>query len=115
MIKTSRQNPTGFPWVEGLLAFVVAVLILQIFPEIGEVLLWTIDLRNWPRTAWFVINLLVLSVLLAVRFAPQIVEDWRSRRERLSVEQIKRQQQLELNEQRDSLERMKQALRRRIY
>lgn len=74
-----------------------------------------LDLRNWPRSVWFVVNVAVLLLLVAVRFGPQVIEDWYARRERLTSEHAKQEKQRELKEQREALERVKQAQRKRIY
>lgn len=113
--RKSIKNRTGFAWLELLLALALIALVLQLLPQIRDIVLWAIDVRNWPRTVWFAVNLLVVLVLLGVRFGPQLVDDWRQRRERLTSEHTKQEKQREYKEQREALERMKQAKRRRMY
>ncbi len=121
MIKRNRhqrisvQGRSGFAWLELLLALAMLALVLQLFPRAGQTLVWMLDVRNWPRTVWFGANLIVLLVLVAVRFGPQLVEEWRERRERLSSEHTKEEKQREIRAQREALERMQQAKRKRIY
>lgn len=115
MTKVSRPDRSGFAWLEAVLFLAVLILLLQLAPEIGKTLIWIVDVRNWPRTMWFAANLAILCVLVAVRFGPQLFQDWQMRRARLIAEQTEQQKQQGLKIQRKSLERMKQAHRRRIY
>jgi len=110
-----KRTRLGVAWLELLLALAVVALLFQLFPQLRQIALWVIDVRNWPRTMWFVANLIVVIVLLAVRFGPGLVEDWRERQARLAAEQEKRTKQQELKAQREALERMKQSQRRRIW
>lgn len=114
-MRTKSHPRNGFAWLELLLALALLALMLQLFPQVWQVVLWLLDVRNWPRTMWFGMNLLVVFVLLAVRFGPQLIDDWRTRRERLTSEHTKQEKQRELKEQREALERAKQAKGRRIY
>jgi prepilin-type N-terminal cleavage/methylation domain-containing protein len=115
MKQLSSQQHAGFALLELLLALAVLTLILQIFPDAGRLALWSLDVRNWPRTIWFVGNVGVLLLLIALRFGPQLRDDWRTRRSRLTSEIAEKHRKQELKEQRDTLERLKQAQRRRIY
>jgi hypothetical protein len=115
MKRVSCQKREGFAWVELLLALAVLALLFQIFPQIGGLVLWILDVRNWPRSVWFFGNLGILFILIALRFGPQLIEDWRSRRNRLAAEVAEKHRQQELKDQRESMERLKQAQRRRIY
>jgi hypothetical protein len=112
MLQRLGQN---FGRLELLLLCAIAILVLQLFPSIGHIILWSIDVRNWPRTVWFVINLAFLAFLILLRFGPQLLEDWQSRRNRLAADAVERHRQQELKEQRETLERLKRAQRRRIY
>lgn len=111
------NHPTrrGFAWLELLLVLAILVLLFELFPSLWWIVLAALNPRNWTRPIWIVVNLIVVLFLLTVRFGPQLVEDWRLRKNRLAVEQTKQHKQQELKEQRESLNRMKQAQRRRIY
>lgn len=112
-----RQRPvrSGFAWLELLLVLAVVALVFQLFPSLWNGTLWALDIRNWPRTVWFAGNLVVVLVLVAVRFGPDLYQEWQNRRERLAADREKREKQLQLKEQRETLERMEQARSRRIY
>jgi hypothetical protein len=114
-MKHLSHQRSGFGWLELLLALAMLALLFQMFPEVGRFALWSLDARNWSRTVWFLGNLLILGLLVAIRFGPQVVEEWKSRRDRLAMEATEKHRQQELKEQRESLERLKQAQRRRIY
>ncbi len=101
--------------LELLLALTLLVLVFQLFPSLWTGTLWALDIRNWPRTVWFAGNLVMVFVLVAIRFGPDLYQDWRQRKERLAGEREKKQKQQELKEQRETLVRMQQARSRRIY
>jgi uncharacterized membrane protein YqjE len=115
MKRRSYQRHAGFAWLELLLALAVLALLLQFFPQVGRLVLWIFDVRNWPRSIWFFGNLGILFILIALRFGPGLVEDWRSRKSRLAADVAEKHRQQELKKQRENLERLKQAQRRRIY
>lgn len=109
------QRRACLAWLELLLMVAIAILVLQVFPSFSRAILWSIDVRNWPRTVWFIANVGILLLLIFLRFGPQLMEDWRSRRNRLAAEALEKSRRQELREQRETLERLKQARRRRIY
>ncbi len=111
----SRTTRSGFAWLELLLALAAIALLLQLWPALGNVVLWSLDIRNWPRTVWFLANVVVIVVLVGIRFGPQLFEDWRLRRERLAKHRTTLQKGQEMKEQRETLERLKESQRRRIY
>ncbi len=111
----SRTSRYGFAWLELLLLLSVFVLLLQIWPEGGRTLIYAVDFRNWPRTVWFFGNIFVVAMLLTVRFGPELIRDWRERREHLNAERDKKEKVRELKEQKDAAQRMKESRSRRIY
>ena len=60
------------PWLEVALALTSISLVLQLFPAVGTGVLELLDVRNWSRTTWFVVNLGFVGLLLAVRFTPTV-------------------------------------------
>ena len=60
------------PWLEIALVATSMSLTLQLFPAVGTALLDLVDVRNWSRTTWFIVNLGFVAVLLAVRFMPTV-------------------------------------------
>jgi uncharacterized membrane protein YqjE len=114
-MKRFRSTRSGFAWLELLLVLAVLVLLFEVFPSLWECTLWALDIRNWPRTAWFAANFVVLFALAAIRFGPDLLDDWRNRRERQAADREKQHKQQELKEQREVLERMQAAQKRRVY
>jgi type VI protein secretion system component VasK len=116
-VKCKRQGckRQGEVRLELLLVLAVVALVFQLVPALGNITLWALDVRNWPRTAWFAVNWLVVITLVAIRFGPDLRQQWRERRERLASERATKQKQHELKEVRETLERMQQARARRIY
>jgi len=60
------------PWLEIALALTSISLVLQLFPAVGTGVLELLDVRNWSRTTWFVVNLGFVGLLVAVRFTPTV-------------------------------------------
>jgi len=110
-----RIERRGGVRLELLLVLAVAALVFQLIPPLWTGTLWALDVRNWPRTIWFAANLVVVVTLVAIRFGPDLYDDWRMRHERRAAERAKKQKQQELHEQRETLERLQQARSRRIY
>jgi len=111
----SGRARSGFAWLELLLGLAAIALLFQFFPAIPTKLLWGIDLRNWSQLTFFLVNIGVVLLLIGVRFGPGLVEDWRKRQKRLMQEHAKAEKTKELKEQREVVERMKSARKRRIY
>jgi signal transduction histidine kinase len=79
-----------------LLAFAGLALLLQLFPSAFFLIIGTFDVRNWPRTAGFWLNWLVLVALVAIRFVPALVREWRERRERRELDLAGKTEQVEI-------------------
>ena len=75
MITTRRSS---FGWPELLLVLAVVSLILQLFfPSVW----WAIvDVRQWSRPTWFVVNLVVVLTLVGIRLAPEVKQALAGRR-----------------------------------
>lgn len=81
-MKTHSPYRSGFAWLELVLALAFLALLFQVFPSLWIDLLSALDIRTWPRTTWFALNLLVLFGLFGVRFGPDLYGDWKQRRSR---------------------------------
>ena len=46
-----------------LLAFCGVFLVFCIWPVLFDHVIWLVDVRNWSRMGWFVVNLVVIVVL----------------------------------------------------
>ena len=114
-MKTYRPNVSGFAWLELLLVLAFLALVFQLFPSVWTGTVWALDIRNWPRTFWFAANGVALLALVAVRFGPDLYQEWLKRQERLASERAKKQKQQELKEQRETFERLQRGRSRRIY
>jgi uncharacterized protein YlxW (UPF0749 family) len=105
----------SFGWLEASLLFSLVALIMQLFPSVWVAVLWAIDIRNWPRTRFFVLNAVVVVTLILVRFGPDLYEDWRERHIHRRKDRELQQKKLDMREQRKSLERQIEARKRRLY
>ena len=75
-----EQPPLRIPWLELALVAAFVGLGLQFFPSASAAVLRAMDVRNWSRTTWFVINVLVVMLLVSVRFAPEMKAAWQEKR-----------------------------------
>jgi hypothetical protein len=71
----------GHAWLELCLALAAVVLLIQViitFPSHSQAVMRrvseVIDFRNWSQLTWFLLNLLIVVGLLAVRFANELRE-----------------------------------------
>lgn len=71
-VGTRRQHhdPFVMPWLEVGLVLAVVALIAQLSPTTSEKFLQLLDFTKWSRTIWFLVNVLIVCVLIAVRYMP---------------------------------------------
>jgi hypothetical protein len=105
----------GSAWLELLFAIAVLILIFQVFPGSFDTLVWILNFSNWPRTAWFAINWVILIILASVRFLPGMYRDFKLRQNRKAADHERKEKEKELRKQRETLERLKRGRERRIY
>ena len=75
-------------WLELLMVLAIVSLVLQLFPAAWWWLVGIVDVRQWSRWTWFVVNLAVVVLLIAGRLAPDMTEALARRR----AEKAKRRQ-----------------------
>lgn len=79
-----QQRRAGAAWLEVLLVIAFLALLFQVFPSPWKLLWQSFDVREWSRTTWMVLNVVVLVALFGVRFIPETLATLRERRQRLS-------------------------------
>jgi hypothetical protein len=109
------QHHWGLARLELLLVLAVVAFLLQLFPPLSAVILTAIDIRNWPRSVWFAVTCLLLLSLLAVRFGPDVYKDYRQRRARSAAERTKKMAQERAKDERETLSKRLEAMKRRVY
>jgi len=90
-MRVYRTTRTGFAWLELLLALAALALLFQLFPSLWVGNLWTLDIRNWPRTVWFSVNQVLLVALMGVPFGLELYQGWQHRTERRQAERATKQ------------------------
>ncbi|MEX2316622.1 MAG: hypothetical protein WD669_05685 [Pirellulales bacterium] len=105
----------GFGRLEVLLVLAFLALLFQVFPSLWFGTWRLLDVRNWPRGAWMFLNVAVVLALFAIRFGPDLMNDWQQRQARRKDEHEKHEKQRQLKEQKQLFERMKEARKRRLY
>lgn len=115
MIHPFRTSRRGFAWLELLFLLALILLVLQLVPSFGSAVIWALYPWNWPRTVWFVVNVVVVIVLLGVRFGPDLTAQWRERGQRLRSERAQLEKSRELKQQREAIERLQENRRRRNH
>lgn len=104
----NRKDCHGFGLLELMLALAFLTFICQLWPSI-------LDVRQWSRATWFILNLVIVLALVVARFGQGSCQEWKDRRQRLLVERTKAKKVHQLREQREAIERMAAARKRRIY
>lgn len=107
----------GFGKLELLLVLAFVSLLFQVFPSLWHGTLWIIDVRNWSRGVWMLLNAAVVFALFAIRFGPDLFHDWQKRQSRTKINPEQREKQvkdMELKEQRELFKRMQEARKRQI-
>lgn len=111
----NRRHRGGWAWLESLLVVAFVALVFQVFPSLWFGLIWAIDFRNWSRSIWMTLTVAGLGVLFALRFIPDLWENWRERQAAAAVEREKRRKQQQAKEQRQMIEAARRARSRRMY
>lgn len=112
----STSARSGFAWLELLLVLAIVALMLQLIPQWGVRVLESLDFRNWSRSVWFGLNLLMVLGAVGIRFAPELAVALRTSRKRgtrtrpLSAEE----EQRKLKEERELYARMIKARQRQV-
>lgn len=115
MRSTRYQLRAGVGRLELLLIVAVLALVFQFFPLFTQRALWVLDLRNWSREVWFIVNVMVVLALLGVRFVPSLYTEWRERSRRLAVGGAESAKRKQIEDQRETLKRIAKGRRNRIY
>lgn len=67
----------AIPWLELTLLGAIALLVLQFLPAVGTRLLAAVDVTQWSRATWAMLNLYLLVGLMLFRYRSEIVSLWR--------------------------------------
>jgi len=110
-----KCHRVGSAWFELVLFLTIVVLLIQIWSVYGIQILWAIDVRNWPSSVIFSVNILFVLVLALIRFGPDLLIQLRERRQRIANERETTSRVLRLREDRETLERLRESRKRRIY
>ena len=113
-MRTIHQHRRGVAWLEILLVLAVLALLFQVFPQLWFNTLWALDVRNWSRAAWFALNIGVVLVLFAIRYAPEVHQQWKQRKSNRVRHRTEDEEQRKLREERELYERMKEARKRQV-
>ena len=112
--KPSKQK-LSLGWLELSLGVAAVILVFQFFPELWQETLWAIDLRRWSQGSYTLITTVILLTLVGMRFAPQLVEQYRHRCEQRAKKQAEETRVKAIREQKETLQRMKEGMKRRMY
>lgn len=110
-----RNNRCGVGRLEVLLVLAFVALVFQVFPPLWFALVWVADIRNWARSAWMGATVGILLVLFALRFVPQLWEDWRERRSEAASALAKREAQQRAKAERERVAALRKGRSRRMY
>lgn len=94
-------------WTELLLLVAGLALFFELYPPAWDAVVYALDIRRWPRTAWFGINWIVLMFLVAVRFGPDWLKSMREQKLRRNVDRAKDALLKKRREEAETLRRIK--------
>lgn len=96
MTSRSRTSRSGATWLVLLLGLAAVALLLQFWPAFESQILWGLDLRNWSSSMKFMGNVAVVLVLIGIRFGPNLLQQWRERRQTAASERTPADEALEM-------------------
>jgi hypothetical protein len=74
-------------WLERLLVFATATLILQHYPAAWDEAVRASDFRRWSQATWFGLNIFALAIVLVWRFGPELRSTWAASRAEKTAKQ----------------------------
>jgi hypothetical protein len=114
----------GLARLEVLFTIAVLSLAFQLFPVLGNRILYAVDVRNWGQMGWMLFNAVLIVGLLVVRFGPELVAGARgghrlgrlSRRNKSTIVTDSTSDWRELDErsQRELFQRMQEARKKQV-
>lgn len=84
MRNATRAN-CGVALLEILLAIAIVILLVQFIPSLQSL----VDVRGWSQLHWIAVNAILLTVLLGMRFIPELVTDFREKRQQAAAHQAR--------------------------
>lgn len=102
-------------WLELLLCAATVALFFQAFPELRRETLSALDLSEWSRGGMILVTAAALLMLVGIRFVPHLSAQYRQRIEQRAKQQIEEARIRVLREQRETLQRLKEGMKRRMY
>jgi hypothetical protein len=104
-------NRRGSAWIELLLVIALVSLLLQLCPALVQAL----DFRSWSRGTWLFVNLVFVLGLAGFRFAPEVLRARSDRHKRDTDVAAKLERKQRAIARRESIQRIKESRRRRLY
>jgi hypothetical protein len=113
-MNSKPYNRDGFVRLEVLLVLAFLALFFQVFPSLWSGVLWALDMRNWSRGTWMVLNVVVVVFLFALRFGPELYQEWRKTPRHRSVKLECDEKRLSREEELALYQRMQEARKRQV-
>ena len=63
-------------WSTIALAIFVSLVFIPLIPLLGRELLPLLDVRRWSKSTWLLVNIGVLTILVVIRFGPNLKRRW---------------------------------------
>lgn len=114
MQSESDRSPSPI-WARLLLAAALLVLVVQLVPIWGYDLGKAMDVRYWSRSSWIIANTIVILILVAVRFGPSTMRDWREQRRDSARQREKCDLANYAKERRESSKRLDESRKRTTF
>lgn len=114
-LEESIDEASGLPWLKIALGTAFACLLFQVFPTLWIATLWSVDIRNWTQAIWFGATMAALSLLLGIRFAPELRNEYLDQQERAASIREKKNQAESARRRREKVQQVSASRRRRIF
>jgi hypothetical protein len=91
-MRSGKPNDRAVFWTSIGLTVLVCVIFIPLAPIIWTGVLQAalgtvfslLDVREWSRLTWFIVNFAVLALLMGFRFGPNLKRAWKARRAKAS-------------------------------
>ena len=82
---------------------------------LNAISLSALDVRQWPRPTFIVVNAIIVAVLCAIRFLPEVAEGWRLKRAATLKARKEKEEHQHACEKRRRIQEIRDGRRRRSW
>ena len=102
MSESLEEHSRGSELLTWMLALALLFLNLQLLQDPWKLLsfvLGMMDVRSWTQTGWLIFTILLVGVLIAIRFGPEVRANWRDYRMNAAMRKRRRRRERDRQQQ----------------